>query len=135
MIPAPWRGQRLLAIGGYGLACWFVPFAAAMAMYPLRVTHQMLFESLIAVVLAATVVGVATAYLARISAVSGKHATLVGLAWVLQSLLLDWLAFSIGPMRMALTDYVADIGVSYLMIPIVTLGLAWQRRSASNPGE
>lgn len=38
--------------------------------------------------------------------------------------MLDWLAFSIGPMDIGLVF--ADIGVRYLMIPLLTAGLAWQ---------
>jgi len=32
-----------------------------------------------------------------------------------------------GPMQMSLSTYMADIGVTYLIIPVVTLGLAAAR--------
>jgi hypothetical protein len=36
---------------------------------------------------------------------------------------LDSLMFSGGPMKMSLNQYVMDIGVTYLMIPAITIGL------------
>jgi len=119
-------------IAGYGLSCWFVPFAVAMALYPLRVTHRPLFESVLAVTLAATGVGVMSAYLARKTSTSVERGLLCGLAWLGESLVLDWLAFSLGPMDIGLVDYIQDIGVAYLMIPVLTVGLAWQAKRASS---
>lgn len=121
---------ELLRVVGYGMACWFVPFAVAMALYPLRVTRPPLFESVLAVVLAATVVGVMTAYLARGTCTSVERGLICGLVWLGQSLVLDWLAFSVGPMDIRLVDYVEEIGVTYLMIPVLTTGLAWQVQQA-----
>lgn len=56
---SPRRAESFRVLG-YGLSCWFVPFAVAMALYPLRVTHRPLFESMLSLVLAAPVVGVMT---------------------------------------------------------------------------
>jgi hypothetical protein len=42
------------------------------------------------------------------------------------NLLLDAPLFSQGPMRMTLPNYLADIGLTYLMIPVITLGLGLQ---------
>jgi hypothetical protein len=39
--------------------------------------------------------------------------------------LLDGLMFSSGPMKMSLAHYAMDIGIAYLAIPIITLGLGF----------
>ena len=57
---------------------------------------------------------------------SMKEGALVGLMWLATNLLLDLPLFSYGPMRMSLREYVADIGLTYLIIPAITLGLAFQ---------
>lgn len=122
------RVAELLRVAGYGLSCWFVPFAVAMVLYPLRMTRRPLFESVLSIVLAATVVGVMTAYMARKTSVSLERGIICGLVWLGESLVLDWIAFSIGPMQIGLVDYIEDIGLTYLMIPLLTVGLAWQVR-------
>lgn len=133
-LPSRLRDSPFVRIAGYGLASWFVPFAVAMAMYPLRMTNRALFESAFAVVLAGTVVATTTALLARVSSNFVSYGMRCGAVWVLQCQLLDAIAYSVGPMQLTLLDYVYDIGVTYLMIPLVTLGLAWQRHLARERG-
>lgn len=128
--PPTWRSSPVVLIAGYGLACWFVPFAAAMAMYPLRMTNRALFESAMAIVLAGTVVATMTALLSRLSSEFMAYGIKCGAIWVLECLVLDAIAYSAGPMLVTPLDYIYDIGTMYFMIPLLTIGLAWQRQGA-----
>jgi hypothetical protein len=78
---------------------------------------------------AATNVTVMTLYLARISSAFLAHGALCGVLWVAENFVFDFIAFSIGPMQLGFAEYVQDIGVTYLMIPVITVGLAWQREA------
>ena len=48
----------------------------------------------------------------------------LGLIWFAISFLVDLVMFSSGPMKMPFTDYLADVGIVYVMIPIITVGFA-----------
>ena len=56
----------------------------------------------------------------------------MGAIWLIMNWLLDWPLFSIGPMRMSMVNYIADIGLTYLMLPIITVGIAYQAAQAKN---
>jgi uncharacterized membrane protein YpjA len=116
---------------GFGFLSWLIVFAAAMAMYPWRVHNRPLFESAIAVVLAATTVTLAGIFFRRATDVRGWHGFVVGFVWATINMGVDLAVFSVGPMRMALPDYLADIGVTYLMIPVLTTALALQRHAGA----
>jgi hypothetical protein len=52
----------------------------------------------------------------------------LGLIWLVISLIIDLGMFMQGPMKMPLVDYIADIGFTYLIIPIITVGSACLRQ-------
>ena len=123
------KSVQPLRILGYGFLSWFTVFAAAMALYPWRVDNRPLFEAVIPVVMVACTVVLMTGYLARISSDFVVHGLLTGVVWLVENLLFDWIAFSVGPMQLTFAAYVQDIGLTYLMLPVITLGLAWQRQA------
>jgi hypothetical protein len=102
-----------------------------MALYPWRLDHRTLFEAAIPVVMAAANVTLMTFYLSRVSSAFLAHGAWCGVSWVAENLVCDFFAFSIGPMQLGFAEYVQDIGVTYLMIPVLTVGLAWQREARS----
>lgn len=108
----------------YGLIVWAVPFVIAFLIFPLRSTERPLFESIMPVVLALATVGCALRYAARHRVESAQEGLRLGVLWLVISVLIDAVMFGQGPMKMTITDYVKDIGVTYLMIPVITLGLA-----------
>jgi len=110
----------------FGFFLWALVFAAGMAMYTWRIQERALFESAIAVVLAAVTAGLTTLYLARLGRMWRRHAIAIGIVWPSLCVVLDAPLFSEGPMRMSLSDYLMDIGVTYLMIPIITSAMLYQ---------
>jgi hypothetical protein len=135
-----------------GLVVWLVPFVVAFCIFPLKTSWRSLFESIMPVTLAAVVVGCALFYFRRqpagsmpasgvpagnmpaqpadnIPAPSLREGLLVGLLWWAMSLAIDLPLMLSPPISMRLEEYAADIGLTYLMIPILTLGVAAARRS------
>jgi hypothetical protein len=53
----------------------------------------------------------------------GRH--LIGIAWLLISIVLYLMIFIVGPLKMPLWDYATDIAVTYLMIPTITTGFGY----------
>jgi hypothetical protein len=83
------------------------------------------------VVLAATTALLGAAYFGRSAGVRAGHGLLLGVVWAVTNVLVDLAAFSAGPMKMPLGEYLTDIATTYLMIPVITTVLATQRRSGA----
>ena len=108
----------------YGLVLWGVPFVVAVLSFSLRDDSRPLFESIMAVTVCATTVALAVSYLGRISKAFLRAGVLVGVLWLAISILLDApLMLLGGPMQMTFGAYMADIGVTYFMIPTITVGM------------
>lgn len=109
----------------YGVLLWLVPFAISFVLFGLRQDNRALFESLIAVTgVVAAVVG-ALAYFRNQQAGLGRGLGL-GLAWAAISIAID-LPFFLIVFDMPLSDYLADIALTYLAFPAITTGIALAR--------
>ena len=108
----------------YGFLIWLIPFAVAFAIFPIRESNRIMFESIMPVVVAGSVVIFAMLYFKRVNSASVWEGLKLGLIWFGISFIIDLFMFSAGPMKMSFGDYLADIGIVYLMIPIITIGFA-----------
>ncbi|VVB67329.1 Uncharacterised protein [uncultured archaeon] len=109
----------------FGFLTWLIPFAVSILIYPLHVTQRPLFESIMPVVITACVVCFSLIYFRETALGSLLEGLELGLAWLLISLFLDLLLFMQGPMKMSFADYVKDIGLTYLIIPLITAGFGY----------
>ena len=94
-----------------------------------------MFDSLMGVTLAASTVLLGCAYLRRVAGNPIAQGAKIGLVWTIANWLLDGLMFSTGPMKMTLAQYAGDIAAAYLMIPVITIGLARAANARPSPGE
>lgn len=118
-----WR--RIL---GLGFVAWLVPFVVAFLVFPFRESARPLFESIMAVAVTASVVILGLVYLRRIDGGFVREGLLLGVIWFVMCVLIDApLMLFGGPMKMAFGQYMADIGLTYVVIPVVILGLAAAR--------
>jgi hypothetical protein len=108
----------------FGFLVWAVPFAVAFAIYPIRQSNRIMFESIMPVVVAGSVVIFALLYFKRAISVSVWEGLILGLIWFAICFLIDLFMFSSGPMKMSFADYIADVGIVYIMSPIITVGFA-----------
>lgn len=105
----------------YGVGIWAFTFVVAMLIFPIRAQERALFESIMPVALSLVVV-TATAHYFRRNQATIMKTFCVSLIWLGVNLAIDALLFSWGPMKMTLLDYIKDIGITYLMIPIIATG-------------
>lgn len=113
-------GKALL----FGVVVWLVPFVVAVLVFPLRESSRALFESIMPVVVAGTTVALGVVYMAQVSRGFVRQAVLLGCLWLAICVAIDApLMLFGGPMYMTVGEYLADIGVTYLMIPVITTGL------------
>jgi hypothetical protein len=110
-----------------GIAIWAVTFVAALAIFPLRTEERALFESIMPVVLTSATVVASIRYFMQTESRQDqlRHGIVLGAAWLAINLALDAVMFSRGPMQMALGDYVKDIGVTYVLIVVITTGFGY----------
>jgi len=110
-----------------GLAVWLLPFAMSVLLFGIRGDNRALFESLI------TVIGVSCAVAATLWYFRGRAAgdfgegVLLGVAWATISIAID-LPIFLAVFRMAPPDYLADVALTYLAFPVITVGMFAARR-------
>ena len=102
-----------------------MPFVVAMLIFPLRASERPLFESIMPVALTVSVVLLACLYFKGFEGKHLKEGTMLGLLWLALSIAIDLVMFMQGPMSMPFIDYMKDIGLTYLVIPAITIGFGY----------
>lgn len=117
-----WRRALL-----FGFLVWLVPFVVALVAYPLKESWRSLFESIMPVTLTLVVVPCAVVYLRRVRSGLLKEGILLGVLWMAMSVMIDLPLMLNPPMNYTLIESAADIGLTYVMMPIITIGIAAAR--------
>lgn len=107
-----------------GLLVWLIPFIVAFIAFPLKNSWRSLFESIMPLALALVVVACARLYFRGIAARGMREGLLLGLVWFAICVAIDLPLMLSPPMNYSLSEYAADIGLTYLMIPVITIGMA-----------
>jgi hypothetical protein len=113
-------GRALL----FGVIVWLIPFAVAFLIFPLRESSRPLFESIMPVAVAGATAALGIAHMARVTRGFVREGVLLGWLWLAICIALDApLMLFGGPMHMTVGEYLSDIGVTYLIIPVITTGM------------
>ncbi len=116
----------------YGFLVWLIPFMVAFLIYfPTHESNRALFESIMAVTGTFAVILFSILYFKKIETNFINEGIKIGLIWFAVSLVIDFFMFlpKSSPMHLNFSDYMMDIGLSYLGIPIVTIGMAYLLKS------
>lgn len=110
----------------YSILMWFVPFLVSFLIYPLKQSTNPFFESIMPVVITATAVVLTISYFKQQDKDFLREGAIIGISWFAINILIDLMMFlPPSPMHMGLSDYMMDIGFTYLIIPVVTLGMGY----------
>ena len=122
-----------------GFVIWLVPFATGVSAFLLSPSPLLTFASDTGAVLVLSVLGAAAAYFRRVRQAFFREGLALGVVWVAMCVAID-VPLLLGPMHMSLEYYFSDVGVSYLVIPAITLGIgalldmrAFRMRQAGAP--
>ena len=128
--------KRIGKILLYGFLLWLTVFAGSVVIFPVKNTDPIFFETLISIILATATVVFGYLYFNSEKA-SLKNCLLVGFAWMLINVAIDLPLFSYGPMQRPFAEYMTDIGLTYLMIPIILSAFAYGQKNTSenNPSK
>jgi len=119
----------------FGFLIWVIAFAVAFALFPIRTSARPLFESIMPVVLTAATVFFAYRYFRSVQAGFAREGLLLGIVWMAANVLIDLpLMLSPSPMQMTPAEYFGDIGLTYLLIPVVTTGIGLVRAQGDHTG-
>src|SRR4030042_4587021 len=111
----------------FGFLVWVIPFIVAILIFPIRNLDRPLFESIMPVVVTLCVVIFASLYFKNLLRRQLREGILLGVIWLVISLALDLVMFMPEtPMHMSIIDYGKDIGLTYLLIPAITIGFGYQ---------
>jgi len=117
--------RSLLRALAYGFLLWVIPFAVALALFSIRGSDRIFFETIMPVVITVTVVILSYLYFNNVSGAYLKEGIVIGILWFAMSIIFDLAMFTWGPMAMSLVDYMKDIGLTYLIYPAVTIGIGY----------
>ncbi|MBU2444992.1 MAG: hypothetical protein KJ666_05390 [Bacteroidetes bacterium] len=109
----------------FALAVWVIPFVVAMFIFPIRESNRPLFESIMPVAVCAAVVIFAILYFKKVESNFIKEGVLLGIVFFGVSIIIDLAMFMWGPMKMSFGEYLSDIGVTYLLMPVITIGFGY----------
>lgn len=117
--------RKLGRLLGFGFLSWLFTFAGSLCLSPLRDSQRTTFETLIGVVLTASTVLFTLLYFRKISTSFLREGLLLGAAFVICNILFDLPMFLSGPMQMSIVEYMKDIGLAYLSMPLITIGIGY----------
>ena len=116
--------NQYLKVVLYGFLVWLLPLVVSLFIYPLKVAGSPLFESIMPLVISLTVVVLAFFYLKNLDGDYVKEGVIMGVVWFTISIIIDLVLFlSPSALQVSFTDYLMDIGITYLMIPFITIGM------------
>lgn len=116
--------NKYVKLAGFGFLIWLMPFLVSFVIFSLKSSNRPLFESIMPVVLVLAVMTSSVLYFKKIEKDSLKEGILAGVLWFVLSLVIDLLLFlPASPMQMSFVDYMMDIGLTYLIIIIIPIGI------------
>lgn len=116
---ASWRKAIL-----FGVMIWLIPFIVAFIAFPLKESWRSLFESVMPLTLSIVVVACAERYFSLVKTAFLKEGIRLGVLWLAISVVIDLPLMLNPPINYTLVEYAADIGLTYLMMPAITVGIA-----------
>jgi hypothetical protein len=118
--------NKFLKVIAFGFLTWLIPFVISFFVFPLRASQRPFFETIMAVTVTATAVVFSILYFRRIKYGFLREGVLIGIAWFIINIVIDLLLFMPdSPMQMSFAGYMMDIGLTYLIFPIVALGFGY----------
>ncbi|MDY6931356.1 MAG: hypothetical protein SVJ22_05525 [Halobacteriota archaeon] len=110
----------------YGFMIWLIPFLVSVLIWPIHETNRALFESIMPVTLTASLVLFSVLYLRKAQSDFLREGLMIGVMWFVISLVIDLILFiPESPMQMPLGEYMMDIGITYLLIPMICAGFGY----------
>ncbi|MBD3299792.1 MAG: hypothetical protein GF347_00390 [Candidatus Moranbacteria bacterium] len=109
----------------FGLLVWVIIYVSSQIIFKLRSTDLLLFESIFPVIISISVMIFAVLYFRKIYRNEVSEGVKIGIIWLLITLALDYLLYIRGSWEMNFELYFEDFAITYLIIPVVTIGIGY----------
>jgi len=119
--------DKKIKLGLYGLLTWLIPFLASFLFFSRTgglLIDIFLFKSIMIVVGSLVGVGLLVYYFREISANYLKEGILVGAVWFVMNAVLD-IVFLLPMSGDSVGTWFASIGMRYLVLPIISIGMGY----------
>ena len=116
--------NKYIKISLFGFFIWLIPFIVSFIIFGLHKAYRPLFESIMTIIVAFVVVIFSVLIFKEIDQYYIKKGAIIGGIWILICLLIDIIIMVLmeSLMQMSVGDYIMDVGLTYLIIPIITIG-------------
>jgi hypothetical protein len=114
--------NKTAKIINYGLLVWLIPSLITVISGPFLAAIN-IFEIISAVAIAVTVMVFSYLYLKGITENFIKESVLVGISWLIISIVLDIILILLGISQLTLINYTMYVAPLYIIIPAITIGL------------
>lgn len=114
---------------GFGVLLWASVFIFSFIIFPLKLSNPPFFETLISIILCLFTVIASIIYFKDFVPGLQKGVS-TGIIWMIINIAIDLPLFSFGLMKKSFADYFTDIGLTYLIIPIITTGMVLVLKNA-----
>lgn len=108
-----------------GFLLWLTVFFSSFLIFPIKQSNPVYFETVITIFLVTASVLFSIWLFNGVTEAHLRAGIVAGVAWMLVNIVLDSLFFSWGPMKKSISDYMLDIGLTYLVIPAITVGMGY----------
>ena len=109
----------------FGFLVGLIPFVVKFFLYPLLTYDPLFFESIMTVVITLVAVIFSLLYFRKVDSNFLKEGILLGIIFLAFCIAIDLIFFLKGPTAMPLINYFTDVGFTYLLIPVITIGFGY----------
>lgn len=112
--------KKILKFILYGFLLWGVILIFAYFIKPLKTYDQAFFDALMSIAVALFTVFFVFYIFWRKRVDFFKEGLTAGLIWLVECLIFDMFMFHWGPMKMTFVQYFTEIGLFYVVIPVIS---------------
>lgn len=120
--------KNLTKIILFGLLTWLIPFLVSFFFVDMRgnyLIEETFFKTIMIVTGGLTGVILMIVYFSKIENNYLKEALIIGCSWLVINWILDLIMVLNGFFSMTIQKYFMDIGLRYLLIPIISIGMGY----------
>jgi hypothetical protein len=111
-----------------GILLWIIPFLFAFPIFTLQSSHPLLFQAIMMITALTTCIALVIWYLKKTGENTVKEGFILGCIWLAINLAFD-LPIFLFIFNMPIGQYFTEIGLGYIMYPIITTGFTFVSKS------
>jgi hypothetical protein len=112
--------NKIIKITGFGFIVWLIPTIITLLVSYLK--FMSFFDVISALAIAVTVIVFTYLYFRDINVNLVKEGVIIGMVWLIMSLILDIVLIYLGITKLSLMEYAIYVAPLYVIVPAITIG-------------